>query len=212
MQTFVLTEEGKKQVRFNILRVIPLIAMAEFIAIALFYMTMPAPSMDIFLFVVLILLSTSSITLFIIGRASIKSSESMRLTLDNDRLVCDRVDRPQIIINRTNVRRIVDLEGKGIRIEPTDRTSMLFVPIGLLIYEEFKLAILGWTPLTQESKLLTLQTIYIVVVFVLIVAMNLTNIPILKLLSVVLLVVFAIVIYVHNMKRLWSKKKETGKV
>ncbi|MGD1046957.1 MAG: hypothetical protein ABR936_16765 [Bacteroidota bacterium] len=212
MQTFVLTEEGKKQVRFNILRVVPLIAMAEFIAIALFYMTMPAPSMDIFLFVVLILLSTSSITLFIIGRASIKSSESMRLTLDNDRLVCDRVDRPQIIINRTNVRRIVDLEGKGIRIEPTDRTSMLFVPIGLQNYEEFKLAILGWTPSTQESKLLTLQTIYIVVVFLLIVAMNLTNIPILKLLSIVLLVVFVIVIYVRNMKRLWSKKKEMGKV
>jgi hypothetical protein len=212
MQTFVLTEEGKKQVRFNILRVVPLIAMAEFIAIALFYMTMPAPSMDIFLFVVLILLSTSSITLFIIGRASIKSSESMRLTLDNDRLVCDRVDRPQIIINRTNVRRIVDLEGKGIRIEPTDRTSMLFVPIGLQNYEEFKLAILGWTPSTQESKLLTLQTIYIVVVFLLIVAMNLTNIPILKILSIVLLVVFAIVIYVRNMKRMWSKKKEMGKV
>ena len=89
---------------------------------------------------------------------------------------------------------------------------MLFVPIGLQNYEEFKLAILGWTPSTQESKLLTLQTIYIVVVFLLIVAMNLTNIPILKILSIVLLVVFAIVIYVRNMKRMWSKKKEMGKV
>jgi hypothetical protein len=208
MQTYVLTDEGKKQVKSNILRVVPLIAMAELLAIAMLYIALPPKSEDIFFLTVFIMLLTSSTILFVVGRTSIKSSESMQLTLDNDRLVCDRLNRPRTVINRTSVRRIVDIEGKGIRIEPTDRTSMIFVPSGLQNFEEFKLAISGWTPSTQESKLVTRQTIYIILSLVLIVVMNLSNIPILKLLSFVFLIVFAIVIYVRNMKRLWSKKKE----
>jgi hypothetical protein len=206
MATYVLTDEGKKQIKSNMLRVIPLIAIADIFVLIILYMIMPSQLEIIFLFIALLLLLTSSIILFVVGQITIKSSESMSYTLDNDRLVCTKLNSPQKVIDRADIGRIIDIEGKGIRIESTDRSSIIFVPTGLQNYQEFKSAISGWTPSTQQENRFKYLFIYIVIGSILVVTAILTESKPFEFLVIAFILVFSTFMFVRNMKKIWSKK------
>ena len=94
-----------------------------------------------------------------LGYYAIKSATNMRLTmrisLDGDNLAWHTDGRPDKIINRNEIKKIIEIPNEGLRVDSLDSSQVIFIPIDIEGFQILRTELSTWALPTEPSKAFT---------------------------------------------------------
>jgi len=103
-----------------------------------------------------VLLLGMSFMFFFIGYYAIRSATdmrlSMRISLDGDNLTWHTEGRPDKIINRNEIKTLIEIPNEGLRVDSIDSSQILFIPIDIEGFQILRTELSTWTLPTEPSK------------------------------------------------------------
>jgi hypothetical protein len=118
---------------------------------ALYFILEPNLSTAAFLSVSLIVIITVLVIEYFIISDWAKSFYQIRVSLDNDTLVVHKGSDFPIVIHRSKIKDIFEVEKKGVRIVSVEHESSVFVPNQLTNFDDFKSTLTSWHTFTKTS-------------------------------------------------------------
>jgi len=76
---------------------------------------------------------------------------SMEIELDTDKISASYFEKPQKVIQREEVKQIVNLKGSGLRIDCINSELSIFLPKELQNYDQLKVGLSSWSPFINQS-------------------------------------------------------------
>jgi fatty acid desaturase len=147
MSTFSLSEDSNIQKKQKLMKLLPLIGLAALPALLFVYKV----SEDTPYVFPLVLISLC-VTIFIGIMLGIRRLTSIRLILENDKIVFQRPGRPEIRLNREDVKQIIEVPDSGLKIKSIDPTDEIFVTKDFQNYDQLKMELGSWLPIENQAQ------------------------------------------------------------
>ena len=147
MSTYSLTKDSNLQKKQKLMKLFPLIGLSVLPALLFVYkMSEDTP------YVLPLVLISLCIIIFVGIMLGIRRMTSVKLILENDKIVFQRPGRSEICINREDVKQIIEVPDSGLTIKSIDPTDEIFVTKDFLNYDELKMELGSWLPIENQAE------------------------------------------------------------
>lgn len=151
MTTYELTPEGKQDLKGSLsgILIIPLaVVVAAAFTLLVIYGVSPVQIAGFGIF----FLAFIVVAAWVGARSTYKSECSLKITFDDDRLIQDKLNKPQRIIRREEVKQIIQIGNEGLRVDSNISGDSIVVPKELTGFEELKGKLSSWATIDEPGK------------------------------------------------------------
>ena len=157
MSTYKLSEQGKRRIKIEMLRLLffialPLCLIALIPGLVLMYQHEQTIFSSEFIQSIVIFFGIIIIVFLFRGRSIIKSSQSLQITVKDNSIIQEQNGRQAKVIQASDLKHLVEIQGKGIEIRSSESSQSVFIPKDIENYEALKSEISSWIPQTAEQN------------------------------------------------------------
>jgi hypothetical protein len=146
MTTFTLPEQNWRHIKPLLAKILPLIALTAAGPLAMAYAL--SPTLEIFLFVIALLIFVTGIGISL----AVFASARQKFIFENDRITHRRPFYAEVTISKSSVSSITEDTEHGLTIQDARSGSRIFVPNSLTGYEDLRAQLGTWLPIGRPPR------------------------------------------------------------